>query len=967
LMSTDLSGMLQGMSMFSKVFGDPNEREVKKLQGPVEKINSLEAEFGRFSDAQLREKTEELKKRINSTGSDPAEDGGGEPSHIQEKLDQALPEAFALVREVSRRTLGQRHYDVQLMGGVVLHQGGIAEMRTGEGKTLAATLPVYLNALGGRGVHVVTVNDYLAKRDVVWMGQIYDALGLSVGCIMHDSAYLYDTGYRVDETDKEEEARDEERDTLGAFKVEESYLRPVTRKEAYAADITYGTNNEFGFDYLRDNMAQSMDQMVQRGHSYAIVDEVDSILIDEARTPLIISAPDEESTTLYQTFSRLVTQLDENTDYNVDEKMRTVSINEEGIAKLEKILGIENIYDPEKGGGIRYVHQLEQALRGRVIFQKDKDYVVKDGEIVIVDEFTGRLMPGRRYSEGLHQALEAKEGVRVQRESRTLASITFQNYFRLYEKLGGMTGTAMTSAEELDKVYKLQVVSTPTNKPMIRKDHADLVFRTSRGKMQALVADVKKRNEKGQPVLIGTTSISNNEVVSQFLQKGGIKHEVLNAKNHEQEGAIIAQAGKFGAVTVATNMAGRGVDIILGGNPPSAKEAEKVRQAGGLFVLGTERHEARRIDDQLRGRSGRQGDPGESQFFISLEDDIMRVFGGDRIRRLMETLRIPEDQPIASGMISGALENAQGKIEGYHFDTRKHVLDYDEVLNKQRQVVYGRRREILSDYGPPTPKESDSKSDPTGQATDDGEEGKKAPGEQQPPVVIEMIEDEFRKMIGFHTAASHPAEWNIEEIFENIKSTIPVPGDLHQQLSGITRKGGEPEALREEIGTTVFEIAKKVYREKEEKMGSERMRELEKFVLLRTIDTLWMDHLDTMDSLRDSVRLRAYGQKDPLVEYKREGREMFERLLDQFQTQVVLTIFKVELRETPHVHSPHAGVEGRPEGESRVESQESSGGPVGAPRGAQATAQSPKNIGRNDPCHCGSGKKYKKCHMNKSS
>jgi len=580
------------MSLFTKILGDPNEREVKKLQGEVEAINSLEAEFERFSDAQLKEKTKDLKSHLKK----------------DESLDNILPEAFALVREASKRTLGQRHFDAQLMGGIALHQGKIAEMRTGEGKTLSATLPVYLNALSGKSVHVVTVNDYLAKRDMVWMGQIYDALGLSAGCIMHDSAYLYDADYKNEKTD-------EERDTTGSFEIQGDYLRPCTRKEAYAADITYGTNNEFGFDYLRDNLAHSLEERVQRGYNFAIVDEVDSILIDEARTPLIISAPDEDSTNLYKTFSGIVPQLSEGPDYNVDEKMKTVSITEEGISKLEKILGIENIYDQEKGGGIRYVHQLEQALRARVTFQKDRDYVVKDGEVVIVDEFTGRLMPGRRYSEGLHQALEAKEGVEVQKESRTLASITFQNYFRMYGKLAGMTGTAMTSAEELDRVYKLQVVSIPTNKPMIRKDESDLVFRSARGKMQAITEEVKKRNATGQPVLIGTTSIQNNEVVSTFLQKAGIKHEVLNAKNHEREGAIIAQAGRFGAVTVATNMAGRGVDIILGGNPPDVSEAEKVKQAGGLFVLGTERHEARRIDDQLRGRGGAAGRSGSFAIF----------------------------------------------------------------------------------------------------------------------------------------------------------------------------------------------------------------------------------------------------------------------------------------------------------------------------------------------------------------
>jgi preprotein translocase subunit SecA len=892
------------MSLLSIFTGDQNEREVKKLQGTVDKINALEPEIERLSDDQLKERTGELKKK--ATPPYEGGDGGG--------LDEILPEAFALAREASKRTLGQRHFDVQLMGGIVLHEGKIAEMRTGEGKTLAATLPVYLNALAGKGVHVVTVNDYLAKRDTVWMGQIYNLLGLSIGCIVHDAAYLYDASY---ENPKE----DEERDTKGGFEVQEKYLRPCTRKEAYAADVTYGTNNEFGFDYLRDNMAYSFGEIVQRGHYFAIVDEVDSILIDEARTPLIISAPDEESTTLYKTFAGIVPALKENTDYNVDEKMKTVSITEEGVLKLEKILGIENIYDQTKGGGIRYVHQLEQALRARVLFQKDRDYVIKDGEIVIVDEFTGRLMPGRRYSEGLHQALEAKEGVQVQKESRTLATITFQNYFRMYEKLAGMTGTAMTSAEEFDKVYKLEVVSVPTNKPMIRKDDSDFVFRTRKGKLQAIVEEIKKRHEKGQPVLVGTTSIQNNEVISLYLSKAGIAHEALNAKFHEKEGAIIAQAGRLGAVTVATNMAGRGVDIVLGGNPEDDPErSRRVREAGGLFVLGTERHEARRIDNQLRGRSGRQGDPGESQFFLSLEDDIMRIFGGDRIKNLMGTLRIPEDQPIGSGLISGAIEGAQGKIEGYHFDTRKHVLDYDEVMNKQRQVVYGKRRAML------------------------GGEAK----------VREMVEGELGKMVDFHTAAEHPAQWNIEEIVENVKSIIPLPSDFHGELLAIGKKGGDPEKLREELRAAVVGCAEEAYKEKMERVGPERMRELEKFVLLRTLDVLWMDHLETMESLRDSVRLRAYGQKDPLIEYKREGRDMFQRLLNQFQTQVVLTIFKVEFRETPQ--APR---------EQNMQLNKNEGASAQQGGGTKSTG---KNIGRNDPCYCGAihpdgrPKKFKHCH-----
>lgn len=915
------------MSLFSKILGDPNEREIKKLQDTIQRINALELKIARLSDAELKAKTTELVDGVR-----PRQLTGSDPVNLDQGLDEILPTAFALVREAAKRTLGQRHYDVQLMGGVVLYQGKIAEMRTGEGKTLAATSAVYLNALAGNGVHVVTVNDYLAKRDTVWMGQIYYALGLSTGCIVHETAYIYDPKYvsenpkQIQNSNDQNSKRDQVRDTIGAFKVEDSYLRPCSRKEAYSADITYGTNNEFGFDYLRDNLVHSTDEMVQRGHNFAIVDEVDSILIDEARTPLIISAPDTESTSLYKTFARIVPQLKENEDYNIDEKMRAVTVTEEGISKLEKILGIENIYDATKGGGIRYVHQLEQALRAHALFHKDKDYVVKNGEVIIVDEFTGRLMPGRRYSEGLHQALEAKEGVEVQRESRTLASITFQNYFRMYKKLAGMTGTAMTSAEEFDRVYKIQIVSVPTNKPMIRKDNPDLVFRTKAGKMRAVVNEVKARHEKGQPILIGTTSIQNNEVLSEYLQKAGVKHEILNAKNHEKEGEIIAQAGKFGAVTVATNMAGRGVDIVLGGNPPSIEEAKKVRESGGLFVLGTERHEARRIDNQLRGRSGRQGDSGESQFFVSLEDDLMRIFGGDRIRGLMETLRIPEDQPITSGMISGAIESAQGRIEGFNFDTRKHVLDYDEVLNKQRQTVYSKRRALL---------------DPAFNSKDE---------------ILKMIKEEMRAIVNFHTGEAHPAEWNIEEIFEITKSIIDLPPDFHQRLSAALQKKAEPDELKESLINIINEQALKVYNNKEERAGAENIRQLEKFVSLRTVDVLWMDHLDAMDYLRDSVKIRAYGQKDPLIEYKREGHDMFGRLLETVRSQTVSTIFKAELRQSAEQEESRP-IENKGEGLTA-----SAKFPSGISRKETKKPQSAK-LGRNDPCFCGSGKKYKKCHM----
>ena len=803
------------MSILTKIFGDANETYLRKLQPVVDQINSLEKEYERLSDEQLKEKTQDLKN--NETRKD------------RVPLDEVLPEAFALVREAAKRTLSQRHFDVQLIGGVVLHQGKIAEMKTGEGKTLTATLPLYLNALEGKGCHLVTVNDYLAKRDAVWMGQIYYALGLSVGCVTHEAAYLYDPTA----------TRDTERDTLGGFRIVEDFLRLVSRKEAYDADITYGTNNEFGFDYLRDNMVYDSSQQVQRGFNFAIVDEVDSILIDEARTPLIISAPDMESSEWYQDFARIIPRLDSKTDYEIDEKLRAVTLTEAGINKIEKILGAGNIYEER---GIKYLHHLEQALRAEVLFKKDRHYVVKGGEVIIVDEFTGRLMPGRRWSGGLHQAVEAKEGVRVQPESLTLASITFQNYFRMYKKLAGMTGTAATSAEEFDKVYKLDVVAVPTNKPMIRQDLPDRVYKNSEGKFRAMVREIKERHNAGQPVLVGTTSIEKNEYLGKLLEREGVPHQILNAKHHEQEGAIIAQAGRLGAATIATNMAGRGVDIILGGNPQDFEEAKKVIDKGGLHVIGTERHEARRIDNQLRGRSGRQGDPGSSQFFLSLEDDLMRIFGGERISSLMSMLKIPEDEAIEAGLVSRAIEEAQSKIEGFNFDLRKYLLDYDDVLNKHREVIYKKRKEFLE------------------------------------------ISD-FRLKI---------KEW---------------------------LKNQEEEKLLEE---------------KVKELG-ENFNQVSKFVALRTLDMLWMNHLEEMEALRDSVRLRAYGQRDPLVEYKNEGHKMFQNLLRMIEADIVQMLFRASLTREPQYQT------------------------VQAP-------QSGQKVGRNDPCPCGAKhpdgrpKKYKHCH-----
>jgi len=800
------------MAFLTKVFGDANEKYIKKLRPIVDKINNFEKEFEGFSNEQLKDKTKDLKERLN----------GGQTS------DNLLPEAFALVREASRRTLNQRHFDVQLIGGIVLHEGKIAEMKTGEGKTLTSTLPLYLNALEGKGCHLVTVNDYLAKRDMVWMGQIYNTLGLSVGCIVHEQAYIYDPNYQ-------NEKLDEERDVKGGFKVIENFLRPCERKEAYAADITYGTNNEFGFDYLKDNMVYEINQQSQRGFNYAIVDEVDSILIDEARTPLIISAPDMESSKWYQDFARIIPKLDSKTDYEIDEKMRAATLTESGINKIEKILGMSNIYEEK---GIKYLHHLEQSLKAEVLFKKDKDYVVKDGEVLIVDEFTGRLMPGRRWSGGLHQAIEAKEGVRVLPESLTLASITFQNYFRMYKKLAGMTGTAITSAEEFDKVYRLEVIAVPTNKPMVRKELPDKVFKTWEGKFQALAREIKERHQLSRPVLVGTTSIEKNEYLGKLLEREGISHQILNAKHHEKEGEIIAQAGKLGAVTIATNMAGRGVDIILGGNPQNIEEAKKVVALGGLHIIGTERHEARRIDNQLRGRAGRQGDPGSSQFFTSLEDDLMRIFGGEKIKSMMSFLKIPEDQPIESGLISRAIEDAQSKIEGMNFDLRKHVLDYDDVLNKHRETFYRKRRGLLE------------------------------------------------------------------------------VADLKLQIESRLKTEEE----------------KKAFEEKVKELG-ENFNSAAKFVCLRILDMLWVEHLENMEHLRDSVRLRAYGQQDPLVEYKNEGHKMFQRLLETFETMVADAILKVSVK-------PQAASQ-----------------PVSSPSVAD-----PNRVGRNDPCPCGSGKKYKKCH-----
>ncbi len=800
------------MSLVKKIFGDPNEKYLKKVQPLVDKINSLEEELKNLSQEDLKKKTENFKERLK-----------------KESLDDILPEAFALVREASKRTLGQRHYDVQLIGGIALHQGKIAEMKTGEGKTLSATLPLYLNALEGKGSHLITVNDYLAKRDTIWMGQIYSFLGLSVGCITHDSAFLYDPEFKSEEEDKE-------RDELGAFKVVEDYLRPVPRKEAYAADITYGTNNEFGFDYLRDNMAYSLENQSQRGFHYAIIDEIDSILIDEARTPLIISGTSEESTEKYKEFAQIASRLEPEKDYTLDEQTKSVAITEEGQNKIVGMLGS----DPWAENDITTTHQLEAALKAKTYFIKDQNYVVKEGKVIIVDEFTGRLMPGRRWSGGIHQAVEAKEGLEIQKESRTYATVTFQNFFRMYDKLSGMTGTAKTSSEEFDTVYNLEVIIIPTNKLLIRKSLSDKIYKNLEAKFKAVVKEIKERNEKGEPLLVGTVSIENNEYLGKLLDREGIPHHILNAKNHQKEGEIIAQAGKKGAVTIATNMAGRGVDIILGGNPPDKEEQKEVKELGGLHVIGTERHEARRIDNQLRGRAGRQGDPGSSQFLVSLEDDLMRVFGGDRIKSILETLKVPEDEPIEAKMISRAIESAQAKVEGLNFDARKHVLEYDNVMNKHREVFYKKRQEVL-------------------------EKAEK--------------------------------------------------GGLREDMIEIIKKAG---------------FSKEDYEKREKEVGEETMRKVEKLVYLKVLDTLWIEHLENMDQVRDSVRLRAYGQQDPLVEYKKEGHRMFGNFLNMVEDTIAHNILKAEVKKQ----------------NSQPQRKE-----IGKR----------KKVGRNQPCPCGSGKKYKKC------
>jgi len=866
-------------SAVKRLLGDANQRELKRLTPIVARINALEPEYQALSNEQLQDKTTEFRGRYLAG----------------ESLDSLMPEAFAAVREAGKRTLGQRHYDVQLIGGMVLCGGKIAEMRTGEGKTLVATLPAYLNALPGNGVHVVTVNDYLARRDSQWMSPVYELLGLRVGVIQHD-------------------------------------METRLRKDAYAADITYGTNNEFGFDYLRDNMVWDLQDCVQRGLHYAIVDEIDNILIDEARTPLIISGPADEATEHYSRFAEIVRRLQPDEDFTIEEKHRTISLTEEGIAKVERLARVENLYDAEN---YQLTHYLDQALKAEFIYKADRDYVVKDDEIVIVDEFTGRLMTGRRYSEGLHQAIEAKEGVRVQRENVTLARITFQNYFRLYDRLAGMTGTASTESDEFHKIYNLDVVTIPTNRPMVREDEGDLVYKTEAAKFAGVVEELQDYYTEKRPVLVGTVSIEKSEQLSALLARKGIPHEVLNAKNHEREAGIIAQAGRPGALTIATNMAGRGVDILLGGNPAGlveeylrkqhipldeatpeqveqalaraeaecAKAREEVLRLGGLAIIGTERHEARRIDNQLRGRAGRQGDPGTSRFYVSLEDDLMRRFGGGNIAKLMDRFGMEEDVPLEHSWVTKAIANAQTKVEAYNFDIRKHVVEYDDVLNKQREVIYTDRRRVLADDN-----------------------------------LREMIEDwvtqEISEMVGTYTATEAEEEWDAQPLLQAFSAMVPAAGGLTvEDLEGLSR---------DELEARLLDVTDEAYDAKQEQIGAEDLHRLERIVLLRVIDSLWIQHLTAIDDLREGIGLRAYGQRDPLVEYKVEAANMFDGLLATIRHDVTHTLFHVTVvRDQP------------PPVQQMTTNRED--------EEMRQPVRAGQKVGRNDPCPCGSGKKYKRC------
>ena len=873
----------------AKLIGGSSERSLKKLRPIVEEINELEPGFERIPDDQLRFQTDELRSRL----------GDGE------SLDDLLPEAFALVREAAKRTLGQRHFDVQLVGGIVLHEGKIAEMRTGEGKTLVATLPMYLNALAGNGVHLVTVNDYLARRDAQWMGAIFELLGLSTGVLQHDAAQIYDPSGD------------------GGRGME--HLKEAPRRDAYAADITYGTNNEFGFDYLRDNMVIDLSQRVQRELAYAIVDEVDNILIDEARTPLIISGAAAESTKEYYRFAKLVPSLEPVLDYTIDEKHRAASLTAEGMSKVERLLNVTNLYD---SSNFRLVHFVENALKARTLFERDKEYVVTDGNVVIVDEFTGRLMEGRRYSDGVHQALEAKEGLAVQRESITYATITLQNYFRLYTKLSGMTGTASTEAEEFWKIYKLDVVEIPTNLPMVREDRVDQIYKDQKAKYAAVVNEIEEKQEAGQPVLVGTTDISRSEVLSDLLKRKGVRHEVLNAKQHEREAAIIAEAGRPGAVTVATNMAGRGTDIMLGGNPealdmpPEQWEADhkQVVELGGLHIIGTERHEARRIDNQLRGRSGRQGDMGSSRFFVALDDDLMRRFGGERIQAVMNWAGMDENSPLENKMISRSIEGAQVKVEAFHFDTRKHLVEYDDVINTHRSVIYGERGKVLSG--------ADLKSN-----------------------IQDMVELELLEVMSGFLDGVPPEDWDIEGMLNELHAIFPVKGSELADPDPLGEKD------QEEVQQILLDLAREMYEQQEAAVTPEIMRAIEREVMLRTIDANWVPHLTSMENLRQGIGLHAYGQRDPLVMYKKEGMEMFEGLKARIQYDIVHTIY--------HVRFDPGSSDGKsrgPRSKKTLGDEKSVMTRVLGNRSGAPVSSGAGKVGRNQQCPCGSGKKYKRCH-----
>ena len=879
------------LKSLGKLLVGSTERALKGLSPAVEEINGLEPEYERLSDEQLRANTDQFKARLQEG----------------EEFDDLLPEAFATVREAAKRTLGQRHFDVQLIGGIVLHEGKIAEMKTGEGKTLVATLAAYLNALSGEGAHVVTVNDYLARRDAQWMGSIYHLLGLSTGALQHNAAYLYQPSEEGDEGDE----RGME------------HLQPADRRDAYLADITYGTNNEFGFDYLRDNMVVELSQRVQRQLSYAVVDEVDNILIDEARTPLIISGPAEESGKEYHRFARLVPNFQQGVDYTIEEKHRAASLTGDGMSKLEKSLNVKNLYDPDN---FRLVHYAENALKAHVLFERDKEYVVKDGQVVIVDEFTGRLMPGRRYSDGLHQALEAKEGLSIQRESITYATITLQNYFRLYSTLSGMTGTAATEAEEFWKIYKLEVLEIPTNLPMMREALTDQIYRDEKAKYKAIVDEIEERHRTGQPVLVGTTDISKSELLGEMLTRRSIPHEVLNAKQHEREAGIVAEAGKRGAVTVATNMAGRGTDIVLGGNPEALDisreqweiDHNQVVELGGLHIVGSERHEARRIDNQLRGRAGRQGDPGGSRFYVALDDELMRRFGGEKISAIMSWAGLDESAPIENRMVSKSIEGAQVKVEAYHFDIRKQLVDYDDVVNTHRNVIYAERDKVLSG--------ADLKSN-----------------------IQSMVEQELRDTLGRYLGDAPPETWDVTGLVGELESIFPLNGVIAQ-----------PEQLAqmdpEEIENSILDYADAQYEEQEAGVTAPLMRNVEREVMLRIIDGHWVHHLTAMENLRQGIGLHAYGQRDPLVMYKKEGHELFQNLLARIQYDIVHTIYHVTVRG--------AGQDGKARG---TRTKASAGGKsvmtrVTGSQSREPVAAGSRKVGRNEQCPCGSGKKYKRCH-----